>query len=317
MTVEEKPICLLYHRVGPKLSDPFGLCVSPEHFAEQMSVLARQYNVLPYEQFEACLRRCLFPDRAVLITFDDGYKDNLTTAAPILQAYGLPATFFIVASDPLLETEFWWDAFARALPFFASEEAKRIFEACVSWFEDAPILANLHTRTREAVFIGLYNYLLNQSSPDRLRRLNGFLHDISLARCGGVESSRLGKTDLASLAAVPGMSIGAHSTSHERLKGRPSHDVKADLTSSRLLLESIIGHSISWFAYPYGRYGRDYDDESKELVHATDYTSAFSVACRPYRLNQNRWSIGRFAVCDSTRHGFSLFLETVLASERS
>src|SRR5262249_4135139 len=59
------------------------------------------------------------PRRAVAVTFDDGYRDALTTASPILRAFGIPATFF-VNSDRLGEAhERWWDIMERV--FLASD----------------------------------------------------------------------------------------------------------------------------------------------------------------------------------------------------
>src|SRR5262245_61991916 len=55
------------------------------------------------------------PPRAVALTFDDGYRDNLTVALPMLEALGLPATFFLVPSLLGREVVAWWERLGRAI----------------------------------------------------------------------------------------------------------------------------------------------------------------------------------------------------------
>ena len=75
---------LVYHTVADAERDPFGITVAPADFDGQMEVLARRFNVLPLEQLGAGLQRGRLPDRAVVVTFDDGYANNLTAALPSL-----------------------------------------------------------------------------------------------------------------------------------------------------------------------------------------------------------------------------------------
>lgn len=86
---------LLYHRVGPESDD---LTISIKRFDEDMDYLSREgYHTVSLDQIRrhiAGLQQ--LPERAVLITFDDGYLDNYTNAFPILLNYGLQASFYII-----------------------------------------------------------------------------------------------------------------------------------------------------------------------------------------------------------------------------
>ncbi|WP_338776927.1 polysaccharide deacetylase family protein [Streptomyces sp. DG1A-41] len=89
---------LMYHAVATDPNDATrALSVTPEAFAEQMSVLAdRGLSPVTTAELAACWRsgRAL-PERPVLITFDDGYEGVHRHALPVLAKHGFPATLFV------------------------------------------------------------------------------------------------------------------------------------------------------------------------------------------------------------------------------
>lgn len=88
-----------YHRVGPfRAGAPPKMNVSPEAFREHMSVLARRAHPVPIDELVACVQdRRPVPRGAVAVTFDDGYKDLMEFALPVLREFRIPATFFVVS----------------------------------------------------------------------------------------------------------------------------------------------------------------------------------------------------------------------------
>lgn len=84
---------LNYHQVNAAAND-FST-VSTGAFREQMEFLKRNYRVLPLQDAVRLVGASGCGERIVAITFDDGYRDNATIAAPILESLGLPATFFV------------------------------------------------------------------------------------------------------------------------------------------------------------------------------------------------------------------------------
>src|SRR5574341_604156 len=85
---------LTYHRVNDD-GDPFFAAVPTAVFEREIAYIARTYQVLTVEELADRTRRGDLPRNALAITFDDGYRDNFTHAAPILARYGLPATVFL------------------------------------------------------------------------------------------------------------------------------------------------------------------------------------------------------------------------------
>ena len=92
-------VILAYHSLNTDPEEPFA--VDPAEFEQQLQYLAAQgYQTVSLEQlFDGWAGRAALPEKPLVITFDDGYEDNLTTALPILQRYGMKATVFVVAGD--------------------------------------------------------------------------------------------------------------------------------------------------------------------------------------------------------------------------
>lgn len=97
---------LMYHKVNPWQTRS-KLDVSPANFERQMAYLQRHgYRPIPLEQGIAYLRSGRIPSRAVVITLDDGYRDNYQFAFPILKKYDFKATIFLPV-DGLGRTSYW------------------------------------------------------------------------------------------------------------------------------------------------------------------------------------------------------------------
>lgn len=85
---------LMYHKVDGREGNT--IAVPPALFARQMAFLAERYRVVSLAEVVAHLDGGeSLPPRAVLVTFDDGYRDNLVAAAPVLERHGLPAVVFV------------------------------------------------------------------------------------------------------------------------------------------------------------------------------------------------------------------------------
>jgi len=91
---------LMYHKIGqpPENSKLSNLWVTPDKFDRQMRYL-KEHNipVISFGEYYQMLQTKTVPDKAVILTFDDGYEDNYTEAFPVLKKYGLRACFFIVS----------------------------------------------------------------------------------------------------------------------------------------------------------------------------------------------------------------------------
>jgi peptidoglycan/xylan/chitin deacetylase (PgdA/CDA1 family) len=109
-------LILLYHRIVRLRRDPWSLCISPEQFEQQLSVLRERSCPVRLQDLKSHLSgeaNSQLPK--VVVTFDDGYADNLLSAEPLLRRFGIPATMFIVSRPGNRDIEFWWDELERIL----------------------------------------------------------------------------------------------------------------------------------------------------------------------------------------------------------
>jgi len=117
MTYDFAVPVLMYHRICDltprEARSPLmrSLTVSPAHFEQQIRYLVENgFTFLLARDVEAAVRehRSL-PEKAVVLTMDDGYKDNFDHAFPILREYGVPATMFLVSATVNTEGHLSWD----------------------------------------------------------------------------------------------------------------------------------------------------------------------------------------------------------------
>ncbi|GAB5492284.1 MAG: polysaccharide deacetylase family protein [Phototrophicaceae bacterium] len=117
---EDRLTVLAYHRITDIHADDFyglasNVSATPEDFDAQMTFIGNNFNVISLDQLrEFILNDTALPKRPLLITFDDGYRDNYDNALPILKKHGFPAVIFTVTgrmTDPL---PLWWDMCAQA-----------------------------------------------------------------------------------------------------------------------------------------------------------------------------------------------------------
>jgi len=102
---------LMYHSVSPDALSDNRLAISIETFERQMHFLKNNhYNVLPLDSVANLIKeKKKIPPKTVVITFDDGYKDNYTYALPVLKKYSLPAIIFVIINEVGRSDRLSWD----------------------------------------------------------------------------------------------------------------------------------------------------------------------------------------------------------------
>ena len=97
LLMRNEAVVVAFHRVRDDASESDALTVDTRTFESYCRFFARFFNVMSLPALISMLESGRQPNRALAITFDDGYRDNFTNAAPVLEKLSLPATFFVVS----------------------------------------------------------------------------------------------------------------------------------------------------------------------------------------------------------------------------
>src|SRR5262249_31863190 len=111
---------LAYHRILdqsdahlPFLFDDGVISASTASFRSQMDYVRRNFDVISFSDLCDIEGSCgCRPRRPLIVTFDDGYRDNYTEAFPVLKELGIPATVFVTTAHMGSNSLFWWDLVA-------------------------------------------------------------------------------------------------------------------------------------------------------------------------------------------------------------
>ncbi|MEO5740078.1 MAG: polysaccharide deacetylase family protein [Vicinamibacterales bacterium] len=295
---------LLFHRV---LASKDALLPSePDaiEFERHMQWIKRWFNVLPLEESVRRMRAGTLPARALSITFDDGYADNLEVAQPILNRLGIPATIFI-ASGYLDGGRMWNDT---------------IIESVRRCGLDVLDLAHL----------GLGVHPLS-SIDERRRAINSLLADLKYLRPPH-RQEHVRNVAKASRARLPddlmltterlrclrdrGMSVGAHTRGHPILAKVDAATALSEIADSRAELEKVLDQPVTLFAYPNGRPVTDYTAEHVAMVSRLGFEAAFSTASGAASRHDDGYQLPRFTPWDKRPAKFAARLVRNLARTR-
>ena len=103
-------VVVAFHRVQETVEPGDPLTVSARMFERHCRFFRRHFRVVPLREIVGKLEQRARLGGELAITFDDGYRDNFETAAPVLKKLGLPATFFVVTQSIGSDLVPWWDA---------------------------------------------------------------------------------------------------------------------------------------------------------------------------------------------------------------
>lgn len=257
---------LLYHRVlaAPDFLRPDDPTAA--EFDMQMVLVAAVFNVLPLGEAVERLTLGTLPPRALCITFDDGYADNLTLALPVLRRYGLPATFF-VAAGYLDGGRMWNDGVIESIRGARGAE----LDLRSAGLDAYPIGDAAARRAAMRSVIGALKYLAPDVRESRTREI---------AAITGVrlpDDLMMTRAQLVALHTA-GMEIGGHTLSHPILAKVDESIARAEIADGRKMLSEIVRSPVQLFAYPNGRPGTDYDGRHTRIVKALGFKAAVSTA---------------------------------------
>jgi peptidoglycan/xylan/chitin deacetylase (PgdA/CDA1 family) len=242
---------LTLHHVRPARPEGFQpnrlLEVTPDFLEGLVRRLARaRMDVVSLDEMHRRFIEGDFKRRFVCLTFDDGYKDFLRWAYPVLRKYKLPFAMYIATSFPDRLGELWWVALEAVIA--QNSRIGMVVNGDDRYFECATV------GQKRELYDEIYRYLRSMKTEEEVRRV---VRD--LCACYRVDIAAFCRelcmdwAEIVDLAADPLCTIGAHTVNHMMLRKVPSDaTVRAEMEMSRAVLEAALGKRPEHLAYPVG-----------------------------------------------------------------
>ena len=264
-------VSLMYHRVSPapRAGEAWGnrsLSVSVDAFDEQVRFFSENYTCLALPEAVGRLREGQLPQGTVVFTFDDGYRDNLELALPVLEKWGVPATIYVATGLVDRPELCWWfelEALVRSLTAIDVElpDGRLARRMRTSWdcFAVYQRLARCCSTVDPAVFAPIMDAVRRQApgQPD-------------------LPSQMMSWGEIRQIDAHPLITIGAHTVSHPPLGALTEADATGELEESKAVLERELGHAVDHLAYPYGSVFQ-IGEREVELARQAGFASSFTT----------------------------------------
>lgn len=308
--IAPKALVLMYHRVAEPESDVWEVAVSPANFEEQLQVLEQSHHVVPLKELVKGLKRGNIKRNSIAITFDDGYVDNYLMAKPLLEKYGLPATFFITSGNVGQRKEFWWDElehlmlFSETLPAqidmevageritFELEEEKHLNSSLRQQHKAWKACEEEPPTKRSKLFYRLWENLKPMPPDDQQAQLQK-IRDWAGAGIAARPSCRsMSREQLQDLAEGELFNLGGHTVSHAALAYHAPQFQEKEIVENKYFLEEIVQNRIDLLAYPYGNYNK----ESIAVAGKAAFEAAFTTEEKAITNKANHLRLGRFQV---------------------
>jgi peptidoglycan/xylan/chitin deacetylase (PgdA/CDA1 family) len=229
---------LLYHRVSP-VADPAYQPISPDDFEAHCHFISSNFRVIPLSELLGRAREGMSLAGYCAITFDDGYRDFLVHAWPVLSRFQFPTTHFLLAETVRSGTAVWTYR-ARRIVTCGHHRAKL----------PMPDLEAMGRADRERwldakeLELGDLPELPAMLRPSDLERFDPKL-----------------------------VEWGSHTVSHSMLDRVSLEEARAEIDDSKRALESVVGRPIRYLAYPNGRSS----GAVQRLAGEAGYEAAFAV----------------------------------------
>ena len=289
-------LILCYHGVQEPVDRTFDVnaskFVTPQAFERQLRFLKQNFPIVPLQHVVHCLEaRAILERMVAVITFDDGYRNTLDHAYPILERYQVPATVLLATGYIGNIRQVWWNE-AEGLIGGSTGRVEFGGGHLSGTFD----LTNLRDKWR--LFREVRKAALSLPPEDLeqlMKELRGYLPaNGSFSGSGSFlsweEVRELGRSGL--------VEFGSHTVTHAVAARLPPAAFEQELRESRNAIESAAHAEVRSFAYPFGQ-SEDYSPQTAELVKRAGYTCGLTTYEGVVRLDSDPFQMKRVSVFGS------------------
>lgn len=266
-----RAVIIVFHEIQRDFRSELGTGIPVSLFEYSLSWLRREgWEIVSLEE---CLERVLMDDRSrryAVLTFDDGYRDNVSVALPILERHSAPFLMYVPTGAPTRTLQTWW---------LGLRELFRLRDDVVIDAMDA----SFHCPDLRTKILALARVI--QWVHEDYRRAATFAPAFSKT---GISLSALNDTyflderELQALSNHSLASIGGHTTSHAALGILDSSSARAEMVDNRNYLQDLIQKPVRHIAFPYGNV-RACGPREEQLARAVGFSTAATT--RPAHLD--------------------------------
>lgn len=299
-------VVLMYHRVAPFAIDPWDLNVTPEHFDQQLAVLNKHTQPMHLTDLARAHAGGRLPDRFCVVTFDDGYANNLHHAKPLLVRHGVPATVFISTGYTGSTREFWWEELDDLLlspPTLPDRLELQLAGTRHAWglgLAARPYNDPTHRRPDEvrdarlAFYLKVWEPLQTLPDDERLHALDELRQWSGWSGQTRETHRAMTHAELNELIAGGTVDVGGHTVRHLYLPGLPVEQQRHEIVTGKEQLESYIGRGVDTFSYPFN----SHTPETEAIARDAGFLAACSGGEQSVWHKTDHIKLPRFAVED-------------------
>lgn len=277
------PKFIMYHGIVDDTDDiECWWLIKQSKFANQIRYIKNHFNIISIDEAYAYIAANKgFPKNACVLTFDDGYKNYITKALPILKAEQVPSTVYITVGMSASQDMIWADKLFYTLyktklkSLDLTDIKLGIWPMCnkhekiKSIHEIVDCLKKFPPKRKNELIEKICKYLeVSQNENFYANGNNPFV--------------LLSIEDIQKLSLDPLVTIGSHSVNHEILTALPIKEAEEEITLSKHLLEQWINKPINHFSYPDGKYNAPV----KEIAKKAGYKTATRIGLGLFKSNR-------------------------------
>ena len=273
---------LAYHRIAALHAPGFdtfkpNVSATPAAFAAQMDFLRQRFSLISIDDLLAWLEgQKSLPPRPALITFDDGYRDNLEQALPVLRQHNFPAVIFLATDYIDSASPFYWDLIAYCFYHTSLNSANLPLLGCQEWRDE---------KSRNVVMATWLNRLKTLPDAEKWTAVRSLPHLLQVTVPPDAFAGLHLTWDQVRLLVNQGVDMGAHTQSHPILTRVSLGQARTEITGSRSRIETEIERPVTTLAYPNGL-PTDFNPALQALLKETGFQAAFTLVPGPARLGE-------------------------------